>query len=461
MDEFEAIIIGAGQGGVPLARAFAGAGWRTALIEREHVGGTCVNEGCTPTKTMIASGRVAYLARRGAEFGVRTGPIAIDMSKIRQRKRDIVDSFRSGSERRLQRTADLDLVRGDARFTGPRSLTVRLDDGGERALTAPVIVINAGERPRPLHLDSAGDVPVLNSTSVMELDEVPDHLLVIGGGPIGLEFGQLFRRLGSAVTIIHRSGQLLSREDEDVAQAMHDVLAEDGIEILLNATPRRVEGSAGEVRLTVQTPGGERAVTGSHLLDAAGRIPNADILGLDAAGVATDERGYIPTDERLLTNVAGIYAIGDVRPGPKFTHISYDDYRILEANLLHGGDRSITGRFVPYCVYTDPELGRVGLSEREAREQGRTVRVAKLPMSSVARALEMDESRGFMKALVDPASDRVLGYTIVGVEGGELMSMVEIAMMGNLPYTALRDGIFSHPTMAESLNNLFFAFTDA
>lgn len=460
MDEYRAIVIGAGQGGVPLARALAGAGWRTALIEREHIGGTCVNEGCTPTKTMIASGRVAYLARRGGDYGVGTGPIAIDMLRIRQRKREIVDSFRSGSERRLEQTANLDLIRGDAAFTGPRVLAVRLNNGTERELSAPVIVINAGERPRPLHLDGADAVPVLNSTTVMELGEVPDHLIVIGGGPIGLEFGQLFRRLGSAVTIIHRSGQLLTREDGDVAQAMQDILAEDGIEILLNATPKRAEGDAGDLRITVETPAGECIVRGSHLLDAAGRIPNTDSLDLEAAGVATDDHGYIPTDDHLRTNISGVYAIGDVRPGPKFTHISYDDYRILEANLLHGGDRSISGRLVPYCVYTDPELGRVGLSEREAKEQGRSVRVAKMPMSGVARALEMDESRGFMKALVDPATDRILGYAILGVEGGELMSMVEIAMMGDLPYTALRDGIFSHPTMAESLNNLFFAFQD-
>jgi pyruvate/2-oxoglutarate dehydrogenase complex dihydrolipoamide dehydrogenase (E3) component len=458
MDNFETIIVGAGQGGVPLARAFAGAGKRTVLIERTHVGGTCVNEGCTPSKTMIASGRVAYLARRGADYGVETGPIAIDMARVRQRKRDIVESFRTGSEHRLQNTANLELVRGDAAFTGPHSLQVRLNGGGERVITAPTIVINAGERPRPLDLPGASELPVLNSTSIMELEEVPAHLLVIGGGPIGLEFGQLFRRLGSAVTIVHRSGQLLSREDADVAGTMHDILDEDGIDILLNATPARLEGAPGDLRLTVRLADGERNVQATHLLDATGRLPNTDTLALDAAGVTTDQRGYIPTDNQLRTNVAGVYAIGDVRPGPKFTHISYDDYRILEANLLRDGDRSIAGRLVPYCVFTDPELGRVGLSEREAREQGRAVRVAKMPMSSVARALETDESRGVMKALVDPDTDRILGCAILGVEGGELMSMIEIAMMGDLPYTALRDGICAHPAMAESLNNLFFAF---
>jgi pyruvate/2-oxoglutarate dehydrogenase complex dihydrolipoamide dehydrogenase (E3) component len=458
MDNFETIIVGAGQGGVPLARAFAGAGKRTVLIERTHVGGTCVNEGCTPSKTMIASGRVAYLARRGADYGVETGPIAIDMARVRQRKRDIVESFRTGSEHRLQNTANLELVRGDAAFTGPHSLQVRLNGGGERVITAPTIVINAGERPRPLDLPGASELPVLNSTSIMELEEVPAHLLVIGGGPIGLEFGQLFRRLGSAVTIVHRSGQLLSREDADVAGTMHDILDEDGIDILLNATPAQLEGAPGDLRLTVRLADGERNVQATHLLDATGRLPNTDTLALDTAGVTTDQRGYIPTDNQLRTNVAGVYAIGDVRPGPKFTHISYDDYRILEANLLRDGDRSIAGRLVPYCVFTDPELGRVGLSEREAREQGRAVRVAKMPMSSVARALETDESRGVMKALVDPDTDRILGCAILGVEGGELMSMIEIAMMGDLPYTALRDGIFAHPAMAESLNNLFFAF---
>lgn len=461
MDEFEIVIIGAGQGGVPLARAFAGVGKRTALIERDQVGGTCVNEGCTPSKTMIASGRVAYLARRSFDYGVGTGPVTVDMAHVRQRKRAIVESFRAGSERRLMETDNLELIRGDAHFTGPQSLAVRLEDGGERDLHAATVVINAGERPRPLDLPGASELPVLDSTTVMELDEVPTHLLVIGGGPVGLEFAQLFRRLGSQVTVVHRSGQLLSREDEDIAAAMRDILAEDGIEIVLGATPVRLDGHPGEIRLTVRLSDSERAVAGTHLLDATGRIPNTDTLALDAAGVTTDKHGYIPTDDHLRTNVAGIYAIGDVRPGPKFTHISYDDYRILESNLLHDGHRTVTDRPAPYCVFTDPELGRVGLSEREAAEQGRRVRVAKMPMSSVARALETDEPRGLMKALVDPETDRILGCAILGVEGGELMSMIEIAMMGDLPYTALRDGVFAHPTMAESLNNLFFAFQDA
>lgn len=459
MQEYDAIIIGAGQGGGPLSSALAQAGKRVAIIERAHAGGTCVNEGCTPTKTMIASGRVAYLARRETDYGVHSGPITIDQEKIRQRKRDIVDSFRSGSESGLTSTAGLDLIWGEARFTGPKTLTVRLNAGGETALRAETIIINTGERPAQPDLPGIEAVPVLNSTSIMELDAVPDHLVIIGGGYVALEFGQLFRRLGSAVTIVQRGKQLLAREDADMAAAVADVLREDGLAILLETTAASVATTAaGRVSLTVRGPEGERTITGSHLLAAAGRTPNTDRLGLDAAGVVTNKRGSIPVNARLETNVPGIYAIGDVNGGPAFTHISYDDYRILKTNLAGAGGASTTGRLVPYTVYTDPQFGRVGLGEDEARKAGRQVRVAKMPMSSVARALETDETRGQMKVLVDPDTDRILGAAIFGVEGGEIMSMLQIAMMGKLPYTALRDAVFAHPTFAESLNNLFGSF---
>jgi pyruvate/2-oxoglutarate dehydrogenase complex dihydrolipoamide dehydrogenase (E3) component len=453
---YDAVIIGAGQGGGPLSTALARAGRRTALIEREHVGGTCINEGCTPTKTMVASARVAYLARRAADYGVQTGPPAVDMLAVRRRKRDIVESFRAGSQRRIEETAGLDLLMGEARFTGPRSLEVRMRDGAARHLTAPTIVVNTGARPANPPVEGLAEVPMLNSTTIMELDVVPDHLLVLGGGYIGLEFSQMFRRFGSRVTIVQRGSQLLGREDPDVAAAVLDILRQDGLDVLLDAEARRVERAAGGcLRLAVHGPQGERTLQGSHILVATGRTPNTEMLDLPAAGVRTDPRGTIPVDERLETNVPGIYAIGDVNGGPAFTHISYDDFRILRANLVEGAHATTTGRLVPYTVFIDPQLGRVGLSEQEAARQGRRVRVARMPMDNVARALEVDEPRGFMKALVDPDTSQILGCAILGIEGGELMAMLEIAMMGHVPYTALRDAVFAHPTLAESFNNLF------
>jgi len=451
---YDAIVIGSGQGGNPLATALANAGRRVAMIERQHVGGTCINEGCTPTKTMVASGRVAYLARRGADYGVRTGDVAVDMTRVRQRKRDIVDSFRSGGERRLA-NAHVELLMGEGELTSPDTVAVELREGGRRVLQAGTIVINAGCRPAAPPVPGLDAVPALDSTSIMELDVVPEHLLVLGGGYVGLEFAQMFRRFGARVTVVQRGPALLAREDADVAEAVAGIMREDGIEALLDAEATTAAAVPGGVRLEVRVDGETRALEGSHLLVAAGRRPNTDGLGLEAAGVETDRRGYVRVDERLRTNVPGIYAIGDVNGGPAFTHISYDDFRILRANLLEGGGATTTGRLVPYTVFIDPQLGRVGLSEAEAAAAGRDVRVAKMPMSHVARALEVDEPRGFMKAVVDAGTGQILGCAVLGLEGGELMAALQVAMMGHLPYTALRDAVFAHPTLAESLNNLF------
>jgi pyruvate/2-oxoglutarate dehydrogenase complex dihydrolipoamide dehydrogenase (E3) component len=292
----------------------------------------------------------------------------------------------------------------------------------------------------------------------MELGEVPDHLLVLGGSYVGLEFAQMFRRFGSEVTVVQRGKQLMSREDTDVAEAVAEVMRQDGIEVLLQAQAQRAEQTEdGKIRLTVRTPEGENTLEGSHLLAAAGRPPNTEKLNLDAAGMETDKRGQIKVNERLETNVEGVYALGDVKGGPAFTHISYDDFRIIRTNLLEGGNATITDRKVPYTVFIDPQLGRAGLSEQEAREQGRNIRVAKIPMSYVARAIEVDETRGFMKAIVDADTDQILGCAILGVEGGEIAAMLQIAMMGEVPYTTLRDTVFSHPTLSESLNTLFAA----
>ena len=453
--QFDAIIIGSGQAGTPLSTALAEAGMRTALIERKHVGGTCVNEGCTPTKTMVASGRVAYLARRGADYGVHTGAVTVDLRRVRERKRAIVDSFRNGSQAKIEKTANLELIFGEARFVGPRTVAVRRNDGGERLLSAKYIFINAGTRASRPRLEGLDTVETLDNVSIMELDAVPAHLMILGGGYIGLEFGQLFRRFGSQVTIVQTGTQLLEGEDPDIAEEVRKILEQDGLEILLNAKATLVSKPDGGIRLEVQAQERAKVLGGSHLLVATGRVPNSDTLNLAAAGIETDDRGYIAVNDRLETACSGVYALGDIKGGPAFTHISYDDFRIIRANLLEKKDASIRGRLVPYTLFIDPQLGRVGLTETEAREQGLNIRVAKLPMSAVARAIETDEMRGFIKVLVDAKTDLILGAAVLGIEGGEIMSAIEIAMMGRLPYTSLRDGVFAHPTLMESLNNLF------
>jgi pyruvate/2-oxoglutarate dehydrogenase complex dihydrolipoamide dehydrogenase (E3) component len=455
--QYDAIVIGSGQAGTPLSTALAGAGMHTALIERKHVGGTCVNEGCTPTKTMVASGRVAYLARRASDYGVQTGPISVDLVRVRQRKRDIVDSFRNGSQSRIEETSNLDLIFGEASFSGPKTVAVRSRDGGERTISAHRIFINAGARASRPKIDGLDAVLFLDNISIMELGSLPDHLLILGGGYIGLEFGQLFRRLGSRVTVVQSAGQLLTREDPDIAEEATAILRQDGIEILLNAKATQVGKSGESIRVNIQSQNGSTTLEGSHLLVATGRVPNSDTLNLTAAGIQTNEQGFIQVNDRLETTAEGVYALGDIKGGPAFTHISYDDFRIIRSNLIENKTASTKNRQVPYTVFIDPQLGRVGLTESEARAQDRSIRVAKLPMAHVARALEVDETRGFMKAVVDAESNLILGAAILGIEGGEIMSALEIAMMGKLPYTALRDGTFAHPTLAESLNNLFMA----
>ena len=457
-DQFQAIVIGAGQGGNPLCIALAQAGLRTALIERAHIGGTCVNEGCMPTKTMVASARVAYLSRRGADYGVQTGNIQVEMARVRKRKRDIVEAFRTGSEGRFKNLANFELIYGEASFTGAKSVRVRLKDGGQRELTAEKSFIDAGTRPAVPAIDGLKDVSFLDSTSIMELDSVPEHLIVLGGGYVGLEFGQMFRRFGSRVTMVQSGPQLLRGEDADVAAAVAEILRQDGVEVVLNARATAVAKAGAQTRVTVRIGEESRLLEGSHLLVATGRTPNTDSLNLAAAGVATDKRGYIPVNSKLETNVAGIYALGDINGGPAFTHISYDDFRILRTNLIEKGNASTDGRVVPYVLYTDPQLGRVGLTEEQARARNKKVRVARMPMTSVARARETDETRGFMKVVVDAESEQILGAAVLGVEGGEIMSMIELAMMGKLTCGVLHNAVIAHPTFAESLNNLFLHF---
>jgi dihydrolipoamide dehydrogenase len=451
MNTHDAVIIGTGQSGKPLALSLARAGWKVAVVEREHVGGTCINVGCTPTKTMVASGRVAYLARRAKDYGVDAGSVSVDLRRVLERKRGVVESFRSVGQRALEKTANVELIFGEASFAGGMRVAVKLNKGGMRELEGKRIVINTGGRPAVPPIPGLDRVPFLDSTSIMELTELPDHLVVLGGGYIGLEFCQMFRRFGSRVTIVNRDPRLVLREDPDVSAEVERILKEDGIEVLNSAQVARVEKGGDGVRVALES--GE--VSGSHLLVAVGRVPNSDRLSLAAAGVDTDKAGFIKVNSKLETNVPGIYAIGDVKGGPAFTHISYDDFRVLRENWLNSGNATIEGRMVPNCVFIDPQLATVGLNETEARKRGLDYRVAKLPMTGVARAIEMNETRGFMKAVVDAKTEQILGCTILGIEGGEIMSMLQIAMMGRIPYTAIKEAVFAHPTLAESLNNLF------
>jgi pyruvate/2-oxoglutarate dehydrogenase complex dihydrolipoamide dehydrogenase (E3) component len=459
-EQYDAIVIGTSQGGRFLPIELAKAGQKVALIERDQLGGVCVNRGCTPTKTMVASARIAYLARRGAEYGLRIGPVSVDLAAVRERKRAMVAGARENYASRLPQDG-LDLIEGEAHFTGPKTVEIALTGGGTREISAPVIVIDAGTRPRPLAITGAGDVAVLDSTSIMELDELPEHLIILGGGYIGLEFGQMFRRFGSEVTIVQTAPRLMMIEDEDVSDEVAAILRDDGITILTSSTPVRVEPAGrGRLRLTVRTSGGERQLEGSHLLSAIGRIPNTEALTPEAAGIRLDDHGFIEVDEYLETSAPGVYAMGDIKGGPAFTHLSYDDYRILRANLIGHEKESIRDRIVPYTMFIDPQLGRVGVTEREARAQGRAIRVAKLPMSEVVRAIETGETRGFMKAVIDAESRQILGAAVLGSEGGEIMTIIQVAMLGRLTDATMADAIFTHPLLAEGLNTLF-AMSDA
>jgi pyruvate/2-oxoglutarate dehydrogenase complex dihydrolipoamide dehydrogenase (E3) component len=457
-EHYDAIVIGTSQGGRFLPLELAQAGQKVALVERGQLGGVCVNTGCTPTKTMVASARLAYQARRGAEYGVRVGPVSVDLATVRERKRAMVAGARQNYASRLGQDG-LDLIEGEAHFTGPKTVEIALTGGGTQQISAPVIVIDAGTRSKPLTIPGADEVAVQDSTSIMELGELPDHLIILGGGYIGLEFGQMFRRFGSEVTIVQSAARVLMLEDDDVSEEVVAILRDDGIAVLSSSRPVRVEpASGGRMRLTVRTQDGERQLEGSHLLSAIGRIPNTEALTPEAAGIRLNDRGFIEVDEYLETSVPGVYAMGDITGGPSFTHSSYDDYRILRANLIRHEKTSTWERIVPYAVFIDPQLGRVGMTEREAAAQGRAIRVAKLPMSAVVRAIETGETRGFMKAVVDADSGQILGCAVLGTEGGEIMTVIQVAMLGKLSYTTMADALFTHPLLTEGLNTLFAMF---
>ena len=455
MQHYDAIIIGAGQAGIPLAKKLAEAGKKTAIIEKRYVGGTCINDGCTPTKAMVASARAAYQARKAAQLGVNIGSVKIDFKKIKQRKDNIVNDFRSSSEKGINNTKGLKLIFGTAKFSAEKELTVSLTDGGTKILTADWIFINTGANAAVPEIEGLDTIDYLTSTSILDLEIVPEHLIVIGGNYIGLEFGQMFGRFGSKITILEKSPDILAKEDLDIATTLTNILKDEEIAVHTNVKVNQVSQHKKAITVAITVGGQHKNITGSHLLVATGRKPQTDDLGLENCGVKRDDRGYIAVNDKLETNVSGIYALGDVKGGPAFTHIAYNDYTIVYRNLIEGTNYSIADRPVPYCMFTDPQLGRIGLSEKEAKEKKLNYKVASLPMAYVARGIETGETLGLMKAIVDADTKKILGAAILAAEGGEIMSVLQLAVEGGITYDRIRYCVFAHPTYSESLNNLF------
>ena len=453
-ERFETLVLGSGNGGMYLAWHMARAGRSTAVVERCWIGGSCPNVNCLPSKNEIWSAKVADLVHHAASFGAMTGSVAIDMAKVRQRKRDMVKA-EVAAVLQQYKSSGAELIMGAGNFVAPKTLEVRLNDGGTRVLVGDQVFLNIGTHaaiPSVPGLDAAGP---LTNIEALELDYVPQHLIVLGGGYVGLEMAQAYRRFGSRVTIIEHGPRLAGREDPDVADEMRRILSDEGIDVLVAAEIRRVQGrSGGDVSLLVRTSSGEQTIEGSDILVAAGRSPNTAGIGLEVAGVELDGHGYIKVNERLETSAPEVWAIGECAGSPQFTHVSFDDFRIIRDNLA-GANRTTRDRLIPYCMFTDPPLARVGLSEGEAQRQGIEARVAKLPMSGVLRTHTIDERQGFMKALVAPRDDHILGFTMIGAEAGEVMAVVQMAILAGLPYTDLRDAVLAHPTMAEGLGPLF------
>ena len=451
-EDFEVLILGSGEGGKLLAWHMARSGRRTAVVERRWIGGSCPNIACLPSKNEIWSAKVAHLAHHGAQFGTVTGPVTIDMAAVRQRKRDMVNRE---VEFHLQnyKTTGVELIMGSGRFVAPKTLEVKLNDGGTRVLAGDRVFLNLGTHALIPNVPGLEAARPLTHIEALELDYLPSHLIVLGGGYVGLEMAQAYRRFGSRVTVIESGPQVMSREDSDVSDEVQRILGAEGIQFLMATEVLNVNGRSGEeVSLTVRTPSGEQKIEVSDILVAAGRVPNTAGIGLDEAGVGLDARGYIRVNERLETTASDVWAIGECAGTPQFTHVAHDDFRVIADNLA-GGTRTTRDRLVPYCMFTDPPLAHVGLSEREAHHQGVAARVARLPMEAVLRAHATGETQGFMKALVG-GDDRILGFTMIGAEAGEVVAVVQTAMLANLPYPVMRDAVLAHPTMAEGLGPL-------
>jgi len=459
MEQYDCIVIGAGQAGVPLAKKLAKAGKKTVIIEKRYVGGTCVNDGCTPTKAWVASAKAAYMAAGKSDaLGVKIKGYKVDMRQIMKRKDDIVMKSRLGGQKGIEDTKNLTLLFGEASFVGPKVILVELNEGGPVEMTADLIFIDTGAKPLIPEIEGIKDIDYLTSTSILELDEVPKQLLVIGANYIGMEFGQMFSRFGSKVTMLEKGRRILAQEDNDIAEEMHKILAEENIDIYVDAkTTGFKKTKKGKIKVTAEIKGKEEEFTCTHVLIGIGRVPQTEALNLEKTGVKVDDRGFIKVNSKLETNVKGIYALGDVKGGPAFTHIAYNDYTIVYRNLFENARLTTTNRPLPYCMFTDPQLGRIGIDETTAQKQGLKYKIAKLPMAHVARAIEVGDTRGFMKAVVDPESKKILGAAVLGSEGGEIMSVLQMAMEGGITYDRIRYCVFAHPTYSESLNNLFMA----
>ena len=451
---YDAIIIGSGQGGNPLAQYLAGQGQQTALIEKKYLGGTCVNTGCTPTKTLIGSSNTAYRVRHADRFGVHASKVEVNFKEVMQRKHEMVMTSRGNQQESMGNTENLDIIRGHARFTDDKTLEVELNDGGTRTLQADRMFIDTGTSTLVPPIDGLDQITYYDNASIMELEELPKHLLIIGGSYIGLEFGQMFHRFGSKVSVFHSSDQILDIEDQDISEELTTILKDEGLDIYTSCKITGVRREGDEIVLSSENGGISEDYRCSHVLLATGRKPNTDDLGLEHTHIKTDDKGQIQANNKLETDVEGVYVIGDVKGGPQFTHVSYNDYLILKRNLFEGGTMTTDDRYLTYTVFTDPQLGRVGLNEQQAKAQGVPYRLAKMPMSKVARAQEMGHTKGMMKVLVGD-DDRLLGASILGMEGGEIASALLFAMLGKVTYQQLRDAVIAHPTLLESINNLF------
>jgi len=449
-ERFDAIVIGTGQAGPALAVRLATAGRKTAIIERKLIGGTCVNNGCIPTKTLIASARAAYVARRGGDFGVTIdAPIRVDMVEVKKRKDSVVRHSTDGLTRWLGETSGLTMIQGHARFEGPKTIRV-----GDRLLEAKQIFINVGGRALVPDMPGIAEIPYLNNSTIMHVDFLPEHLVIVGGSYIGLEFAQMYRRFGSNVTVIEMGPRLIGREDEDVSAAIQAILEAEGIAFRLNAKCVALARGGDGIVVNVSCDEEPREIAGTHVLLAVGRVPNTDELGLDKAGIATDARGYISVDEQLRTNVPGIWALGDVNGRGAFTHTSYNDYEIVAANLLDGESRRVSDRIATYALFIDPPLGRAGMTEKEVRAAARKALVATMPMTRVGRARERGEMSGFMRVIVDAESKRILGASILGIDGDEIIHSLLDVMYADAPYTVISRAVHIHPTVTELIPTL-------
>ncbi|HTV39861.1 MAG TPA: mercuric reductase [Candidatus Sulfotelmatobacter sp.] len=452
-EEFDLVILGSGTAGKLLAWTLAQKGMKTASVERKYIGGSCVNVACLPSKNVIQSAKVASYFYRSDEFGITKDNVQIHMGVVRERKRKMV-AHSLEVHMANYKASGAELIMGSGRFIGPKTIEVTSAEGKKRVLHGKKVIINTGTRATIDPTPGLAEAKPMTHVEALDLDRVPARLLVIGGGYVGLEFAQAMRRFGSGVTVIERNARLAHREDEDISNALHELFKDEGIDVITGAEITRVEGKSGEsVKLHVKKSGGNVVLEGTDLLVATGRTPNTDGIGLDLAGVKLTDRGYIKVNERLETTAPDVWAVGDCAGSPHFTHISENDFHIVQENIL-GGNRVTTGRQVPFCMFTDPEFARIGLSETEARERGIAYRLAKLPMDHVFRAATISETRGFMKALIDK-NDRIIGFTAFGWDAGEIMAVVQVAMLAGLPYTALRDAILAHPTTAEGLIQLF------